>query len=69
MNHHVLDGGRQTDLWPEAIESLTWIEECDNLRKVVPEPQGKMQPPWAEASFSYRFTGLPPLASYVELES
>jgi len=26
--------------------------------------EGKMRPPWAETSFSYRFTGVPPLEAY-----
>ena len=54
----------QLDFWPSYLESLTLLANYATLRKRTPEPQGEMQPPWAETSFSYRFSGLPPTECY-----
>ena len=43
---------------------LHLMEMCDTLGKSDAEAEGKKVPVWAQHSFSYRFSGLPPLSCY-----
>ncbi len=36
----------------------------DTLRIPLPISEGKVEPPWAQPQFSYRFSGLPPVEAY-----
>ncbi len=40
------------------------LEEHATLGKFAAESEAKMRPPWAETSFSFRFSGLPPVEVY-----
>jgi len=46
---------------------LTRGRWSDTLGKFVPIPEGKVEPPWAQPKFSFRFSGLPPLECYDEI--
>ena len=43
---------------------LTFGDVCDTLGKLPANTEGKMQPPWAQQSFSFQFTELPPVEVY-----